>query len=207
MDFLPIRLSHNKTSSTHSNPSLGPKERGTRRRLQITHHSDSEFKVPAQGGDKEAAGTSVPKHRKAQVKQASSLPEPCRPDRSVTLLGSHWLCGLDSSTALPLLPLAQTSAPSLDPQLQLQASFRAVHSTQMVWQWQLPKMLWPSYCYPYTHNPEQIPTDDDAYTPVRPCPDYKASIFHATPLLKAMWASASMVMTGERFSIIMSQKP
>lgn len=73
--------------------------------------------MPAQGGEQEAAGT-----RKARVRQARSLAEPRRPARSVTPLGSHGLCCLDSSTALSLLPLVQTSAPSLQPQLQLQAS-------------------------------------------------------------------------------------
>lgn len=200
-----IRLSPNKISSTHSNPSLGTKKRGTRRTLQITH--SSEFKVPAQGQDKEAGGTSVPKHRKAQVRQASSLSEPRRPVRLVTLLSSRRLCCLDSTTALSLLPLAQTSAPSLHPQLQLQAPFRAVHGTQMIWQWQLSKTLLSSHCYPYTRSPEQVPPDDNSHIPVCLCPDYKASIFHATPLLKATWASGSVVMTGGRFLIIISQEP
>jgi len=173
----------------------------------MTHHSDKELKVPTQGGDKEAAETSVPKHWTVQVRHVSSLPEPCRPDRLVMLLGPHRLCCLDSSTALSLLPSAQTFALLLQPQLQLQAFFRAVHSTQTVWQWRQPKMLLSSYCYPYTCNPEQVPTDDDAHTPVCGCPDYKASIFHATPLLKAMWASASVVKTKGRFLIIISQEP
>lgn len=163
--------------------------------------------MPAQGQDKEAGGTSVPKHRKAQVRQASSLSEPRRPVRLVTLLSSRRLCCLDSTTALSLLPLAQTSAPSLHPQLQLQAPFRAVHGTQMIWQWQLSKTLLSSHCYPYTHSPEQVPPDDNSHTPVCLCSDYKASIFHTTPLLKATWASASVVMTGGRFLIIISQEP
>lgn len=142
----------------------------------MTHHSHSESKMPAQGGDKDAAETNSPKHRKTRVRLASSLPEPQWPDRLVTHLGSHQLCSLDSSTALSLLPLAQTSAPSHHPQLQFQALFRAVHSTQMVWQQQLPKMLLSSYCCSYSHNTEQAPTSAMPITPaVCPYPDNKAA--------------------------------
>lgn len=149
MDFSPIPFSPNEIISPHSNPSLGPK-RGTRNRLQMTHFSDSGSKMPAQGGDKDAAGTSAPKHKKASVRQASSLPEPqYLTVTTLTHLGSHQLCSLHSSTALSLLPLAQTSVPSCPPQLQLQALFRAVHSTQMSCQWQLPKTL---LSCSYSHN-------------------------------------------------------
>lgn len=97
MHFSPIRLSPKETSSAHSSPSLGPQER-----LQMTHCSDREFKLPAWGGGK-AAGTSVP------IRQASSLPEPCTPDRLLTPLGlcqlfclysiSPNICTVSSSTA------------------------------------------------------------------------------------------------------------
>lgn len=134
-------------SSPHTATPAWTKERGRRNRLQITHCSGSESKMPAQGGDKDTAGTTAPKHKKASVRQASSLPEPQRPDRLVTHLGSYQLCSLDSSTALSLVPSAQTSVPSCHPQLQLPALFRAVHSTQMASQWQLPKTLLSSYSH------------------------------------------------------------
>lgn len=115
----------------------------------MTHSSES--KMPAQGGDKDAAGTSAPKHKKASVRKASSLPEPRRSGRLITHLSSQ-LCSLHCSTALSLLPMAQTSVPSCHPQLHLQALFRAVHSTHMACQWQLPKTLLSSYYCSYSHN-------------------------------------------------------
>lgn len=67
--LLSIPLSPNKIIFP---PAIPAWERGTRNRLQMTHSSDSESKMPAQGEDKDAAGTSAPKHRKARGRQVSS---------------------------------------------------------------------------------------------------------------------------------------
>lgn len=138
--------------------------------------------MPAQGGDRDAAGTSGPKPKKASVRQGRFLPEPQWPDRLMTHLGSHQLCSWTAALLCLFcpwlkhlyLPVTPAAAPSIVQEL----------CTAPGW-WQLPKTLLSSHCCSYSHKAEQSPTGDNAHNSCCLPMSRQQSNFHATPLLKA----------------------
>lgn len=68
-------------------------------------------------------------------------------------------------------------------------------------------MLFSSYCYHYSHNWEQVPTADNVHIHVCGCPDYTESIFHVTPLVEGVRATAPMItIIVKNLPLVLSQK-
>lgn len=167
----------------------------------MTHSSDKELCQHTEGARRQLAPVS-----KNTGKHWWDMPAPCQSWQVNNSPGPPGTLSIQQQRC-SLLPSAQTPAPSLHPQQQLRTPFGITHSAWTLRRWHLPKTLFSSYCYHYSHNWEQVPTADNVHIHVCGCPDYTKSIFHATPLVEAVWATAPMItITVKNLPLVLSQK-